>query len=102
MVQFAHGLEPIAVYADGRVGPWLHARIDDVSALPEVWQNQLAEWLAKTGVEAGQPATVVVSHDGDGAYEVHVTGQSHPVEFKSMPAWLQASQPPPKPRKAKA
>lgn len=93
MVQFPDGLEPVAVYGDGRLGPWLHARVDDVTALSGAQVKELAKWLAGTGIRTDGPGAVVVSHDDNGAYEVHVDGQAYPVEFKSIPGWLQRPAP---------
>lgn len=100
MVQFGEHLEPVAVHRGGRRGPWLHARIDDPTALSESQLAELATWLDEVGVdpEAGPPGSVLVTFDDAGAYSVHVARRAYAVDLKTAPKWLRA--PAPEPRKA--
>jgi hypothetical protein len=89
MVQFAVGLEPVAVYRGGRRGPLLHARVDDTAALSGAEIDELADWLGELGIK-DVPDELLVTHDGAGAYRLNLDGQAVDVDYEALPEFLRS------------
>ena len=102
MIQFAVGDEPLALARGKPVVAWLHARIDDTTALTKRRQADLVAWLGRldlggTDADECQPR-LVVSRDGEGQFWVHLYRNADGVVvetrvlaggFTDLPTWLQ-------------
>lgn len=104
-VEFGDGSEPWSV-SRGKVKRWLHCRIADVEALPEVQQTELADWLESRSIPTGSLLQIV--RDQAGNHTLHIADAVVELALADLPLWLQGAEPEPQPasrpptRRAKA